>query len=116
MTDDFDEALPFVTCVMIHLSLLCIVYFHVYKLPPAMPATIGADTFSAGRTRLHLNAFGAMGVRTLGSRANEIEAPLYLLKTLDQIQTVARQPLEFELQHASGVFRTQFLDGLRHVD
>ena len=55
-----------------------------------------------------------MGTRTVGCRANEIEAPAYLVRTLHAMREAAAMhgvEIELQLQHPSGSFATGFLDG-----
>jgi hypothetical protein len=59
-------------------------------------------------------ALASLGVRTIGSAANEEEAPAYLLAALERVRTAASPDVlvEFGTQHPSGAYTTSFLGGI----
>ena len=58
-----------------------------------------------------------MGSRTIGSEANEIQAPKYLIQQLMAIRAAADPDIAVEIavQHPSGAFTTPFLGGIVNV-
>jgi hypothetical protein len=76
------------------------------------------DKFVAGYAMKHVEALASFGVRNVGSPANEVAAPAYILQELQKLQKVARQSgakIEIDRQTASGAFELNFLSHFTSV-
>jgi len=106
-------------------ALLGLTYWRHVSLPPPRPLDAPLSQFSEARARAHLHALTGFGIRMAGSRANELHAVQYLLRTLADMQqelaarAAAEGPasaaagieLQVELQRPSGTFDLDFLNG-----
>lgn len=76
------------------------------------------DEYCEERARRHLKYLTDLGVRTVGSYANERGAVDYLLRTAEAIAARAKPsepPIEVEVHRPSGAFSSSFLDGFTNV-
>ena len=99
------------TLLALHvLVVLLVVWFHDW-LPEPKGVDAPLNEFSAGRSIQHLSNIVGTGVRTVGSKANDIAVPQYLLRELRKISRDAATELELdiEIQWPSGGFTTPFL-------
>eukprot|EP01064_Diplonema_japonicum_P009003 TRINITY_DN16479_c0_g1_i1.p1 TRINITY_DN16479_c0_g1~~TRINITY_DN16479_c0_g1_i1.p1 ORF type:complete len:873 (+),score=120.72 TRINITY_DN16479_c0_g1_i1:56-2620(+) len=90
--------------------LLMVVYFH-HWLPEPLGLDAPSGVFSSGRAMSHLRSMLDLGVRTVGSRSNEILVPQYLLKEFKTIEGSAHASvlMEIDMQWPTGGFTTPFL-------
>ncbi|KAJ9463332.1 putative endoplasmic reticulum metallopeptidase 1-A [Diplonema papillatum] len=96
---------------LLHVAVLLLVAYCHEWLPEVKDVGAPDDVFSSGRAMAHLHALLDTGVRTVGSRSNEVMAPLYLLQQLEKIKVGVHADIEFEfeMQWPSGGFSTPFL-------
>ncbi|KAK3259948.1 hypothetical protein CYMTET_31075 [Cymbomonas tetramitiformis] len=76
------------------------------------------EKFVAGNAIRHMEALCALGVRNVGSRANEVHAPEYILAELETLKIEASRvgaELEIDRQYASGAFYLGFLTDFTSV-
>lgn len=90
-------------------------------LPTALGVDAPPQVFSEGRAREHVRAITSLGVRTVGSRANEELTPALLLERLNQMEAraaAAGMPnfAKTSVQRpASGAYSSSFLNGFTNV-
>eukprot|EP00959_Pyramimonas_sp_CCMP1952_P366334 7672299-Pyramimonas_sp.AAC.1 len=68
--------------------------YHLHWWVPEPLNTVdesASDRFVAGNALKHVQALAALGVRNVGSHANEVAAPAYLLKELGKLKQVAEK-------------------------
>ena len=91
----------------VHAACLGFVVHRHHWLPEPVPASAPATSFSEERVRSYLNDIMQFGVRVVGSEANDVLTPAYLLEQVDQIK--ARNPtrtIDVQVQRPSGSFWT----------
>ena len=106
--------------VLLYLLLLFIIggvslYFYT-KLPD--PVIRGApNQFHALRARRHMEELTALGVRNVGSDANEIYAKNLIISKVEEIKANASKEIEIEIsvQNPTGNFFLDFLGGITQV-
>ena len=105
-----------VVCIALVICLLGTSYYFYRWLPdPVDPSS--PNHFSAARARKHLEDIVNLGVRNVGSQANEVYAKNLLIQKVKDIQTLASQEVEIELsvQASSGGYYLDFLGGMTHI-
>lgn len=108
--------------VLLYLAILGImagISLHfLWRLPEPLPDDkLGPNEFHALRARGHMEDLVALGVRHVGSRANEMHAKNLIIEKVEAIRASASDKVEIEisLQHPSGSFYLDFLGGLNHI-
>ncbi len=101
-------------------ALLAVVSDRALLPPPRPAATTPAAVFSEERARDHLARILSFGIRTVGSAANEVRTPNYILQEADKVRDEAQRlglpvDVEAEVQHPSGSFTSWFLGGFTNV-
>ena len=102
---------------VLQVIVLCVAIHFNYQLPTPLTIEAAPQQFSEARARVHLEALVSYGVRTVGSRANELLAPRYIGNTVEKIRSVAPPgvEIEMEVQHPTGSFYIDFLDGFTNT-
>lgn len=105
-----------VACIVLALCLLGTSY-HFYRWLPEPVAPSSPNVFSATRARKHMEDIVSLGVRNVGSQANEIHAKNLLIRKVQAIQATASKELEVKLsvQTTSGGYYLDFLGGMTHI-
>eukprot|EP01113_Clastostelium_recurvatum_P022823 TRINITY_DN2734_c1_g1_i5.p1 TRINITY_DN2734_c1_g1~~TRINITY_DN2734_c1_g1_i5.p1 ORF type:complete len:956 (-),score=147.56 TRINITY_DN2734_c1_g1_i5:37-2904(-) len=93
------------------------------RLPSVVPASAPPSLFSEERARVHLkHMVEVIGPRLVGTKANDLRTPAYLIAELEKIKKNAPPcslsssssslcpKMEIEIQHASGSFYYDWLD------
>ena len=86
--------------LVVHAVCLGLVVQRHHWLPEPVPASAPATSFSEERVRSYLNDIMQFGVRVVGSEANEVLTPAYLLKQVDRIKaqnptrTIVPRPIQ----------------------
>ena len=108
---------PLVFLYVLLISLLCAVSLHFYTYLPNPIATGQPNDFLAANSRAHMEDIVRLGVRGVGSEANEVHAKALLLKKIDELKTAASDKVKIEVsvQEVSGSFYIDFLGGLTHI-
>lgn len=108
--------------VLLYLTLLAImasISLHFFwKLPePLLDGGGRPNEFHALRARAHMEDLVALGIRHVGSPANEIHAKNLIINKVEAIRAGASDKVEIEIsvQHPSGSFYLDFLGGLTHI-
>lgn len=75
------------------------------------------NRFHALRARAHMEDIVSLGIRVVGSRANEVHAKEMLVSKLEALRALANERVELEIsvQHPSGSFYIDFLGGINHL-
>ncbi|EQC34205.1 hypothetical protein SDRG_08408 [Saprolegnia diclina VS20] len=102
---------------------LCLLYGFVFWrhtwLPSPKDASIPLTEFSEERARRFLEELQAIegGYRTLGSVANEVATPAWLLRHLEAFQAQCHSPcnMEIEVQKPEGAFGLNFLAQFQNI-
>ena len=99
------------------LILLAGISFRVHWMVPDPVTHGGPNEFSARNARKHLEDIANLGIRHVGSPANEVHAKNLILRKVDEIRSTASDKVEIEVsvQHPSGSFHLDFLGGLTHI-
>lgn len=82
------------------------------------PVTQGRpNDFRAANSRQHMEDLVSLGVRHVGSEANEVQAKALLLRKIDQIVQGAssRVKIDVSVQEVSGSYYLDFLGGMTHL-
>ena len=101
-----------------HLTLLYVLFLVVFTvfalrsyraLPPSVVSG-GPNSFSSQDARKHLEDIVALGVRHVGSEANEIQAVNLIVQKVEEIRKLASRQVDIELsvQQVSGSFCIDF--------
>ncbi len=113
------SALPdaFIFLYILLVSLLLATALHFYWRLPEPVVHGEPNEFSALRARKHLEDITGLGIRHVGSEANEVHAKSMILQKVEEIKAVASGEVEIEvsLQQPSGSFYLDFLGGLTHI-
>ena len=91
-------------------------HFH-WALPPPREGFSDPNSFSSLDARRHLHDLVSLGVRHVGSEANEVHAVSLLVRKLEEIRKLASSRVEIEIsvQQASGSFSIDFPDSMTQV-
>eukprot|EP00912_Choanoflagellata_sp_UC4_P001855 UC4_evm9s1188 len=84
---------------------------HIYLPEPLNSSSL---SFSEARARTHLEFISGLGVRTVGSRANEDTTPEYIIGFANKTARTAHKGTKVEvlIQRPTGSFYLDFLDGM----
>ena len=101
-------------------ALLAVVSDRAFLPNPRGAADTPATVFSEERARDHLARILSFGIRTVGSAANEVHTPDYILQEAGKVRDEAQRlglsiDIEAEVQHPSGSFTSWFLGGFTNV-
>jgi hypothetical protein len=96
------------------LNFLFIYHRHQW-LPPANDTNASQDVFSEGRARKTLEKIMSYGIRTLGSQANEVDVPEYLIKQIQTIRSNAKADIQWHIQRPTGAFGLNFLEQFQNI-
>lgn len=116
-SDDTYLAWYFIALYLILLALMGAVSMHFYSALPE-PVTGGLpNQFHALKARAHMEDITALGIRHVGSQANEFHAKNLIISKVEDIQASASKDVEIEIsvQHPSGGFYVNFLGGITHI-
>lgn len=113
------KKLPDVFVILCIVLTICLVgtSYYFYRWLPEPVAPTNPNHFSATRARKHMEDIVSLGVRNVGSQANEILAKNLLIQKIKAIQALASQKVEVELsvQTISGGYYLEFLGGMTHI-
>lgn len=103
----------FIVCV----GLLTAVALRSYWSLPQDVATRDPNAFNARDARRHLNDIVNLGIRHVGSEANEIHAVNEIVQKVEEIRKLASRKVEIDLslQRVSGSFSLNFPDSMTHL-
>ena len=113
-----------ISFLTLHFGLLFILLFAIpisyisdEWLPTPLPSTISPSKFSEERANTHLSNIASFGIRTVGSKANEVETPQYIIDFVNTVRDEAPEnvDIEAEIQRPSGSFTSWFLGGFTNV-
>ena len=115
--DDLYLSWRFVLLYLLLLSLTgaCALHFY-WKLPD--PITNGRpNQFHAPKARSHMEALVALGIRHVGSEANEIHARDLIVQRVEEIIASASEDVKIEIsvQHPTGGYYLDFFGGMTHI-
>lgn len=115
-----DVYLPwyFVLLYLLLLALMAGISLHFFwQLPDSLPDGSHPNQFHALRARAHMEDLVALGIRHVGSQANEVHAKNLIVDKVEEIHAGASGKVEIEVsvQHSSGSFYIDFLGGINHV-
>ena len=107
----------FVLLYLIFLVLIAAIALHSYQKLPDIPATPAPNEFITANARRHLNDVTSLGIRHVGSMANEVHAKNMIVQKVEEIRAAASDEVEIEtsVQTASGHYHLDFLGGLTHL-
>ncbi len=107
----------FVFLYVLLVALLTAAAIHSYWRLPEPTVHGGPNEFSAVRARKHLEDITGLGIRHVGSEANEFLARDMILQKIDEIRAIASTEVEIEVsvQQPSGSFFLDFLGGFTNV-
>ena len=108
---------PLVFLYILLLGLLCAVSIHFYMyLPPPLSQGRPND-FLAANSRGHMEDIVSLGIRHVGSEANEVHAKALIIEKINAIKASAssRVQIELSVQEVSGSYYLNFFGGLTHI-
>lgn len=102
---------------IVFLSLLIAIALRSYWALPQDVESGDPNTFNARDARRHLNDIVNLGIRHVGSEANEIHAVNEIVRKVEEIRKLASRKVEIELslQRVSGSFSLNFPDYMTHL-
>ena len=102
---------------IVFLSLLIVIALRSYWALPQDVEPGDPNTFNARDARKHLNDIVNLGIRNVGSEANEIHTVNELVQKVEEIRRLASRKVEIELslQRVSGSFSLNFPDSMTHL-
>eukprot|EP00298_Acanthocystis_sp_HF-20_P009627 c18414_g1_i2.p1 GENE.c18414_g1_i2~~c18414_g1_i2.p1 ORF type:complete len:955 (+),score=351.01 c18414_g1_i2:74-2938(+) len=101
---------------LLFLLLWILVDYTTTMLPQPKSANINISDYSETRARYHLKNIVSIGVRTVGSRNNEVIMVNYLNSQYESLKReFPDRELMMEFHHPSGAFSTGFLEGFTNV-
>ncbi|XP_064386315.1 endoplasmic reticulum metallopeptidase 1-like isoform X1 [Halichondria panicea] len=108
---------PLVFLYVLLLSLLCAGSLYLYTYLPNPIAKGQPNDFLAANSRAHMEDIVRLGIRHVGSEANEVHTKALLLKKIDELKTTASDKVKIEVsvQEVSGSFYIDFLGGMTHI-
>ena len=106
--------------VIIYLLLLCLLTGLALRSYWALPQNVGPgdpNSFNSQDARKHLEDIVALGIRHVGSEANEIHTVNLLVQKVEEIRRLASRQVEIELslQRTSGSFFINFPDAMTQL-
>lgn len=106
-----------VVAAFVVVLLVCVlVIFRAAHLPTPVSSSVPLTTFSEERARVYLNDLLAIGPqRPVGTHANEVETPKYILKEVEKIRKESGANIETDRQFGSWSFTLDFLGGFTSV-
>ena len=98
------------------LAIVCLSLFLYNALPPPNLSTTG-NQYSTANARKHLEAIAGLGIRHVGSVANEVKAKKVILDAVADIKKLAIPEIQIEVsvQKPSGGYFLDFLGGMTHI-
>ena len=107
-----------VVLYLIFLALFTAIALHRYQaLPPPSGADAGPNVFHSRDAREHLEDIVKLGIRHVGSEANEVHAVNLIVQKVEEIVKLASRQVEIELsvQQVSGTFWINFPDSMTQL-
>ena len=106
--------------VVVFILLVCVftgIALRSYWTLPQNFASDDPNEFNSRDARRHLEDIVDLGIRHVGSEANEIHAVNVLVQKVEEIRKLASQQVEIELslQRASGSFFINFPNSMTHI-
>ena len=95
------------------MTIFATVYHFTFRLPTITDSGVLVSiNFSVKNARHYLESITSYGVRQVGSKANEIDMPIYFKKALDQIMENSKE-MSYEIQEtrSSGEEFNSSIDG-----
>lgn len=117
-SDDLYLPWYFVLLYLLLLALMAGISMHFFwKLPNPLPDSGQPNQFHALRARSHMEDLVALGVRHVGSQANEVHAKKLIVNKAEEIRASSSDKVEIEVsvQYPSGSFYIDFLGGITHI-
>ena len=107
----------FVLLYLLLLALLSAIVLQSYYKLPEIVTPQSPNHVSVANARKHLEEITGLGIRHVGSTANEIHAKNMILQKVEEIHATASREVEIEVsvQHPSGHYYLDFLGGMTHI-
>ena len=110
---------PLVLLYLLILCSLCAVslHFYMYLPPPLSQGHPMPNDFIAANSRQHMEDIVSLGIRHVGSEANEVHAKALIIEKINAIKASASSQVEIELsvQEVSGNYYLDFFGGMTHI-
>ena len=118
-SDDLYLSLPLVLVYLFLIAGMTAISLHFLFRLPAEPVTNSnrPNVFQAWRARQHMEDLAALGIRHVGSQANEIHARQLIVSKAEAIQREASRAVDIDIsvQNVSGGFYIDFLGGMTQI-
>lgn len=117
-SDDLYLPWYFVLLYVAIVALMAGISLHFFWRLPDPPLDSGQpNQFHALRARAHMEDLVALGIRHVGSEANEVHAKNLLIRKVEELRAGSSDKVEIELsvQHPTGSFYVDFLGGINHI-
>ena len=108
----------FILLYLLLMVVMSTISLHFFcQLPEAVTGEGRPNMFHSQNARGHMEDLVALGVRHVGSEANEVQAKNLILRKLETIRSKASEDIEIEvsIQHPSASYFLDFLGGLTHI-
>ena len=120
--DNFGRGLPPLPWYMVFLYCTLLVgmgavSIHLYYRLPEPVMNGHPNQFHASNARAHMEAITDLGIRHVGSDANEVHAKELILRKVEDIRDKASREVEIEVsvQHPSGSYYVDLFGGMTHI-
>lgn len=108
----------FILVYLLLIAIMSAISLHFFwMLPEPVRSSEYPNKFQSWRARSHMEDLTALGIRNVGSEANEIHAKNLIINSVESIRAQASDDVEIEIsvQHPSGTFFIDFLGGITHI-
>jgi hypothetical protein len=106
--------------VIVFILLVCVFIGVALRSYRTLPPNVGSgdpNGFNSQDARRHLEDIVSLGIRHVGSEANEIHAVNVIVQKIEEIRKLASRQIDIELslQRASGNFFINFPNSMTHI-
>ena len=115
--DDLYLSWYYVLFYLLLIALMSAVAMYSFCRLPKPVVGGSPNQFHAHKAREHMEDLTSLGIRLVGSRANEVQAKELIVSKVEAIRAIASKEVEIEVSvhHPSGSYFVDFLGGITHI-